>query len=104
MLFFVYTVEAPFLSVNCTSTTSILISWTAHTLRTVLHEVVWQTSGECLSGDHGSMTITDGSNTFSIFDVQENCGYSITVTATNTAGSTHSNTITAMTKERNAGC
>ena len=50
--------------------------------------------------DMGSTTITDGSTSYYITGVEEGSTYSITVTASNSAGSSAvSNTVTAMTME-----
>ena len=61
---------------------------------------MWQrdTSGECSDEDEGSTTITDGSTSYDIMGLQEDSSYSITVTATNIAGSSAiSDAVTAMT-------
>ena len=51
--------------------------------------MMWQrdTSGECSDEDNGSTTITDGSTSDDIMGLEEDSGYTITVTATNVAGS-----------------
>ena len=64
---------------------------------------MWQRdiSGECLNEDEGSSTITDGSTSYDVMELEEGSSYSITVTAGNAAGSSRvSNTITAMTLEK----
>ena len=61
---------------------------------------MWQrdTSGECSDEDEDSATITDTS--YDITGLEEDSSYSITVRASNTAGSSEdSNTVTAMTVE-----
>ena len=64
---------------------------------------MWQTDdvGGCSGGsDMDSITITDGSTSCDITGLEEDSTYSITVTASNSAGSSAvSNTVTAMTME-----
>ena len=62
--------------------------------------MIWQrdTSGECPDEDEDSTTITDGSTSYDIMGLEEDSSYSITVTASNAAGSS-AVTITAMTLE-----
>ena len=64
---------------------------------------MWQTDdvGECSGGsDMDSITITDGSTSYDIIDLEEDSTYSITVTASNSAGSSAvSNSVIAMTME-----
>ena len=64
--------------------------------------MLWQrdTSGECTDEDEGNTTITDGSTSYNIMGLEEDSSYSITVTASNVAGSSAvSNAVTAMTLE-----
>ena len=63
--------------------------------------MMWQrnTSGDCSDEDEGSTTITDGSTSYDIMGLEEDSNYSITVTATNSAGSAVSDAVTAMTLE-----
>ena len=64
--------------------------------------MMWQrdTSGECPDEDEGSISLTDGSTSYDIMGLEEDSSYSITVTASNAAGSSAvSNTVTAMTLE-----
>ena len=64
--------------------------------------MMWQrdTSGDCSDVDEGSMSITDGSTSYMITGLEEDSSYSITVTATNAAGSSEvSDTVTAVTGE-----
>ena len=62
---------------------------------------MWQTDdvGGCSGGsDMDSTTIIDGSTSYNITELEEDSTYSITVTASNSAGSSAvSNTVTAMT-------
>ena len=99
-IFFLHsTVEAPVLSSDSSTATSISLSWTSAGSEVDSYEVMWQrdTSGECPDEDAGSTTITDNSTSYDIMGLEEDSSYSITVTASNAAGSTISNTITAMT-------
>ena len=63
--------------------------------------MMWQrdTSGECPDEDEGSISLTDGSTSYDIMELEEDSSYSITVTASNAAVSVVSNTVTAMTLE-----
>ena len=63
--------------------------------------VVWATGniGDCSGGsDMDSATITDGSTSYDIMGLEEDSSYTITVTASNSAGSSE-DTVTAMTLE-----
>ena len=95
-------VEAPVLTADTTTATTITISWTSAGSEDVSYEVMWETDnvGGC-SGDSDmdSTTITDDSTSYNITELEEDSTYSITVTATNSAGSNVSNTVTAMTME-----
>ena len=83
-------------SVNVTSTTSISLSWSVPSGSVVdSYEVMW-TSEECPDDvDEGSATITDGSTSYTIESLREGSSYTITVTATNSAGTTPSDSETA---------
>ena len=64
--------------------------------------MMWQrdTSGECSDEDEGSATITDVSTSYDIMGLEADSNYSITVTATNVAGSSAvSDAVTAVTVE-----
>ena len=93
-------VEAPVLSAGTSTATSISLSWTSAGSEDVSYEVMWETDdiGGCSGGsDMDSTTITDGYN---IMGLEEDSSYTITVTASNSAGSSAvSNTVTAMTLE-----
>ena len=64
---------------------------------------MWETDdiGGCSGGsDMDSTTITGGSTSYDIMGLEEDSNYTITVTASNSAGSSEvSNTVTAMTLE-----
>ena len=67
--------------------------------------VMWvrDTSGECSDEDKGNATITDGSTFYNITKLEEDSNYTITVMATNVAGSEISNPVTGMTGEAGEG-
>ena len=90
--------------VSSETDTSITISLIVATGSIVTSYVVmWETDdvGGCSGGsDMGSTTINDGSTSYDITEVEEDSTYSITVTASNSAGSSAvSNTVIAMTME-----
>ena len=91
----------PAISVGTTTPTTISLSWT--TADTVIdsYEVMWErdTSGECPDVDEGSAINTDGSTSYTITGLEEDSSYTITMTATNAAGSAVSVPVTAMTGE-----
>ena len=87
---------------NSTTATTISLSWTSAGSVVDSYEVMWQrdTSGDCPDEDEGSMSITDGSTSLTLMGRQEDSSYSITVIATNAAGSSAvSNAVTAVTGE-----
>ena len=96
-------VNAPVLTHGITTVTTITISWTSAGSEDVSYEVMWErdTSLKCTSfSDMDSTTITDDSPSYDIPGLEEDSTYSITVTASNSAGSSAvSNTVTAMTME-----
>ena len=61
----------------------------------------WQrdTSVGCSDEDQDSTTITDGSTSYTISGLEEDSRYTITVTASNTAGGVMSDILTEMTPE-----
>ena len=91
------------MTAGTTTPTSITISWTSAGSEDVSYNVMWErdTSLRCTSfSDTGSTTITDGSTSYEITELEEDSTYSITVTASNSAPSSAvSNTTTAMTME-----
>ena len=96
-------VLAPVLSAGTTTATSISLSWTSAGSDAVSYEVMWETDdiGGCSGrSDINSVTITDGSTSYDIMGLEEDSSYTITVTASNSAGSSAvSNTVTAMSLE-----
>ena len=86
---------------SATTATTISLSWSVPSGSVVdSYEVVWErkTSGECPDEDEGSATITDGSTSYTITGLEEDSSYTITVTATNAAGSAASDPVKAKTK------
>ena len=79
---------------------TVSLSWTSEGSE-VDYEVLWQrdTSGECSDEDEGSTTITDGSTSYDIMGLAGISSYTITVRATNTAGTALSDPLTVMTPE-----
>ena len=96
-------VEAPVLTAGTTTATTITISWSSAGSEGVSYEVRWRrdTSLMCTGfSDMGSTNITDGSTSYDITGLEEDSTYSITVTASNSAGSSEvSNSVTAITME-----
>ena len=88
------------MTAGTTTATTITISWTSAGSEIDSYEVMWETDdvGGCSGGsDMDSTIITDG---YDITELEEDSTYSITVTASNSAGSSAvSNTVTAMTME-----
>ena len=84
-----------------TTATSIFISLSVHTDSVVdSYEVMWQrdTTVGCPDIDEGSDSII--TTLYDIMGLEENSSYIITVTASNSAGSSEvSNTVTAITEE-----
>ena len=96
----------PSVLVISTTATTISLSWSVPSGSVVdSYEVMWErdTSGECPDEDEGSATITDGSTSYTITGLEEGSSYTITVTATNAAGSVVSDPITGMTGEAGEG-
>ena len=91
------------MTAGTTTATTITISWSSAGSEGVSYEVMWErdTSLMCTGFSHmDSTTITDGSTSYDITELEEDSTYSITVTASNSAGSSAvSNTVTAMTME-----
>ena len=91
--------------VDSTTSTTISLSWTTSNGTADSYEVTWErdTSGECTDVDEGSATISGSSTSYTISGLQEDSNYTITVTATNTAGSAVSVPVTAVTGEAGEG-
>ena len=101
-------VAAPILSAGTSTATSISLSWSSAGSVVDSYEVMWETDdiGGCSGGsDMNSTIITDGSTSYDIMGLEEDSSYTITVTASNSAGSSAvSNLITAMTLEAGERC
>ena len=84
-----------------TTATTISLSWTSAGSVVDSYEVMWErdTSGECPDEDEGSTSITDGSTSHTIMEVEEDSTYTITVTASNVAGSAVSESVSGVTWE-----
>ena len=67
--------------------------------------MMWErdTSGKCPAVDEESATITGDSTSYNISGLEEDSNYTITVTATNAAGSAVSVPVTTMTGEAGEG-
>ncbi|CAI8028414.1 Receptor-type tyrosine-protein phosphatase S, partial [Geodia barretti] len=91
----------PTTSLDSTTATTISLSWSVPSGSVVTEYLIeWtrDTSVGCSDGDTGSTTITATSHT--IPDLEEDSRYTITVTASNGAGSSEvSSTVTVMTRE-----
>ena len=95
-----FPVEPPVLSLaSPTEAFTISLSWTSAGPVVSSYEVAWQrdTSGECPDEDEGSTTITDGSTNYEIMGLAGISSYTISVRASNEAGTALSNTLTVMT-------
>ena len=106
--FLLHTVLAPVMpdtSVGTTTSTTISFSWTTAGSVVDSYEVMWKrgTSGKCPDGDEGNATITDRSTSYTIAGLEEDSSYTITVTATNAAGSAVSVPVIGMTGEAGEG-
>ena len=84
-----------------TEALTVSLSWTSAGSVVDSYEVMWQrdTSGDCSDEDEGSMSITDGSTSYTITGLAGVSSYTITVTANNAAGSAASEPLTGMTSE-----
>ena len=75
---------------SSTTATTISLSWNVPSGSVVdSYEVMWETDS--------SATITDGSTSYTITGLNKNSNYTITVTATNAAGSAASEPVTGRT-------
>ena len=85
------------MAVDTTTATSISLSWTSAGAEVDSYEVMW-TSHECPDDvDEGSATISETS--YIIEGLREGTRYTITVSATNSAGTSPSGTVTGGTQE-----
>ena len=93
------------LNVGSTTSTTIGVFWTSPGPEVDGYEVVWlrDTSRECSDEDMGNATITNDSTFYNITELEEDSNYTVTVAATNVAGSEISNPVTGMTGEAGEG-
>ena len=90
---------------STTATNTITLSWTAPSGTVANFVVIWErdTSEECSDEDVGNSAVTDGSTSYSIGNLEEGSSYTITVTATNAAGSAVSDPVMGVTEEVGEG-
>ena len=96
---------APVVNVDSTTPTTISLTWTSAGSQVDSYEVPWErdTSGECTDVGEDSATISGSSTSHTISGLEEDSNYTITVTASNTAGSAVSVPVNAMTGEAGEG-
>ena len=83
----------PSVTVSSTTATTIALSWSVPTGSVVVsYEVMWEREGI-----RSNTTITDGSTSYTIRGLEAEANYTITVTASNGAGSTVSDPVTGTT-------
>ena len=88
----------PHVAVGTMTATSISLSWTSAGSEVDSYEVMW-TSDECPDDvDEGNATITETS--YIIEGLREGTSYTITVSATNSAGTSPSDSVTGETVEQ----
>ena len=95
-----FPVQPPVVSLaSPTEAFTISLFWTSSGSVVDSYEVMWQrdTSGECPDEDEGNITITDGSTNYEIMGLAGISSYTISVRASNEAGTALSNTLTVMT-------
>ena len=96
-----FLVVPPAVTVDTSTATTFSISWTSGGSQVKTYEVMWErdTSGECPDVNKSSTPITGGSTSYTITRLEEDSNYTITVTATNAAGSAVSVPVSRMTGE-----
>ena len=101
--FFLFSVEAPSITVNMTSVTSttIPLTWTSAGSEVNSYEVEWRYDGECFDvmGGRANVTGHEDMTSYTIKDLEEYITYSITVTATNNVSSAVSEVATVRTSK-----
>lgn len=87
--------------VNSTTATTIYLFWSALSGTVDSYVIMWKrdTSGECSEEDVGSTTISSDFTSYNITGLEEDSNYTITVAATNVAGSATSDAVTGITGE-----
>ena len=82
-------------TVSLVKATTISLSWSVLSVSVVdSYEVMWERGGT-----RSSTTITDGSTSYTITGLEEDSSYTITVIATNAAGSAATYPVTIVTEE-----
>ena len=99
---FFHAVQSPVVSLASPAEAfTVSLSWTSAGSVVDSYEVMWQrdtsASGDCPDEDEGSMLVPGGSTSYTITGLAGVSSYSITVTATNAAGSAASEPLTVMT-------
>ena len=96
---------APVVTVFSTTPTTILLSWTSSGSVVNRYVIIWErdTSGECAGNDIDMAIILNGSTSYIIYGLEEHSSYTVTVTATNTAGTEISDSVSAITREAGKG-
>ena len=90
----------PSATVSSTTTTTISLSWSDPSGSVVdSYEVMWERDGT-----RSTTTITDGSTSYTMTGLEEDSSYTITVTATNAAGSAVSYPVTIVTANAGKQC
>ena len=91
----------PVVTIGSTTATTIQLNWTIPGPVVDSYEVTWKrnTSGKCPNDHMGNAYIIDRSTSYTIRRMEEDSSYTITVTATNAAGSADSDPITGITEE-----
>ena len=94
-------VKAPLITVTTTSVTSttIPLTWTSAGSVVNSYEIVWTYDGECSGVRGGRAAVAGDMTSYTIEGLEEYITYSITVTATNYAGSAVSEVATVRTSE-----
>jgi len=100
------TVQTPVVSIVSTTATTISLFWmSSGTIES--YDVMWErdSTGKCPAEDESSITITNGTASYSytITGLEEDSYYKVTVTATNAAESAVSDPVTGMTEEAGKG-
>ena len=93
--------DIPNAVVSSTTATTISLLWRVPSGTVISYVIMWRrdTSGECPEEDVGSTAITNGFTSYNITGLEEDSSYTITVTATNTAGSATNDSFIVMTGE-----
>ena len=77
-----FSVARPVVIVNTSQARTLSISWSSGGSLVLKYLVMWErdTSGECLDVDEDRATVTDGSTSYTIKELEEDSSYTITVT------------------------